>query len=151
MRVYLAGGMKSDWSLIAAHRLGEHGVVAINPRTHMIPSDRPREYTLWDLCGVARADVVLANMEANNPSGIGLAFECGFATAHGIPVVFVDGAPEDPKFWMIRATARAVFAKLDEGIQYIETGADGQQDQPQAARSGSESAETEDASATTAT
>lgn len=107
MKIYLAGGMKTDWQdrLMAAaprHRY-------LDPRSHGITD--PAEYTRWDLAAVAVCDVVVAQMDSSNPSGFGLSLEVGYAHALGKRVVFIDGIRGDWRsryFDMVRQVSTVV-------------------------------------------
>lgn len=86
MRIYLAGGMRSNWRDEVKAALPY--VTFIDPCDHGF--SMPSFYTAWDNAGVERADVVLAYLEDSNPSGIGLAYEIGKAVGMGKKVILVD-------------------------------------------------------------
>jgi len=88
-----------------------------DPRSHGL--QEPDQYTLWDLMAVQQADIILAYMESDNPSGIGLSVEVGYAKALGIPILFIDGVSEDKRFDIARSCADAVTSSLDEGIKLL--------------------------------
>lgn len=105
MIVYLAGGLrptelrdqvKAVWSL-------EHTVIDPAECPHVAEED----YTAWKLAAISRADVVVAFMEDDNPSGYGMAFEVGFAYALGKRVVFYDRLTDNrrPYFGMVRSVS----------------------------------------------
>ena len=111
MKIYLAGGMRSGWQ----DRLSEFDV--IDPRTHGL-SD-PEEYTAWDMAGVRECDIVFAYLEKSNPSGLGMAFEIGYALGLGKRVIFVNEKKD--KYAKILECACINFDTLEEGIKYLET------------------------------
>jgi nucleoside 2-deoxyribosyltransferase len=45
-------------------------------------------------------DIVFFYFEASNPSGLGSAFEVGYAVARGIPVIFVDEKLTSHSEWL---------------------------------------------------
>ena len=85
--VYLAGDMRSGWQDRFKAMLPER-VRVIDPRSHGLTD--PAAYTEWDLRGVRECQVVVAYMGPHNPSGFGLAIECGYAHALGRKIIFVD-------------------------------------------------------------
>jgi nucleoside 2-deoxyribosyltransferase len=83
--VYLAGGMTNPWR--------ERVIDALPQFTFLCPTTSIKdaaEYTARDLLLVRSADIVLAYMEADNPSGLGLALECGYALGLGKIVIVVN-------------------------------------------------------------
>lgn len=112
MEIYLAGGMKSGWQdrLIRVH----DDLRFIDPRNHGLRDEKA--YTEWDLDGVRRADLVLAYMDASNPSGFGLCLEVGYAKALGKFIWYVceDATDRQRYFGMVRACADRVFTSLDQ-------------------------------------
>lgn len=118
MKVYLAGGMRSGWQDVVAHEL-QGSVSLIDPRTHGLKDET--NYTSWDILGVIHADLVFAYLESDNPSGVGMAFEIGYAKAAGIPIIFVE-APDHPSsryFGMCRASADFYCKSLSDGIEIL--------------------------------
>lgn len=116
MHVYLAGGFKSGWqdTVMAACP----GPTYLDPRAHGLAD--PTEYTEWDLRAVKTSDLVFAYLEATNPAGHNLAFEVGYAVAHGTPVLFVDekagrGGIPDTATSMLRAAATEWFYSAEPG------------------------------------
>ena len=115
--VYLAGGMKSDWQdrvIAACPHLAFR-----DPRTHGLTDET--EYTEWDLRGIRDSQIVLAYMDAGNPSGFGLSLEVGYARALGRTIFYVnEDAPErQRRFGMVRACADQVFDSLDAAIEAL--------------------------------
>jgi nucleoside 2-deoxyribosyltransferase len=110
LTVYLSGGMKSDWQDTVKSSI--YNAEWIDPSRHGL--SKPDEYTAWDLLGVRKADIVFAYLAEDNPSGIGLALEVGYAKALGKTIVFVDerGGYTD----IVRSTADVWCDNLDEGI-----------------------------------
>jgi nucleoside 2-deoxyribosyltransferase len=127
--VYLVGGMRTKWQdqVISAIK-GKYPVIFIDPRDHGMQDERA--YTSWDLEGVRRADIIFAYLEADNPSGAGLALEVGFAAglsatplATRKQVLFVC-APTHPHvryFGMARQCSDAVFEDLQAGIDGLQS------------------------------
>ena len=116
MRVYLSGGMKSGWQNIVKEKCPN--LYFIDPSKHELSS--PSQYTLWDLEGVKHCDIVFAYMELDNPSGIGLSLEIGYAKALGKTVILVD-AKMDARMQIVRETADIVFPKLEYGIDFLKS------------------------------
>ena len=65
-----------------------------------------------------KTDFMLFYFEENNPSGLGSAFEVGYAVARGIPVVFVDEKRTSHTEWLgIHCTY--VTDNLKDGIEAL--------------------------------
>ncbi|MCW8112066.1 nucleoside 2-deoxyribosyltransferase domain-containing protein [Yersinia intermedia] len=116
--VYLAGGFKSQWQLIAYEVLNDF--VLKDPSQHHI--DDPIQYTQWDLNAIEHSDILLANMESSNPGGYALALEVGYAKALGKQIILVDQIENDmikKYFEMVRQCSDHVFDSLDDALNYI--------------------------------
>ena len=98
MRVFLSGGTRGDWQdkVKAAFPDGEHSF--FDPRTlrHL----ELREIAATERSWLDQCDVLFFYLEASNPSGLGSAFEVGFCTAKGIPVVFIDEKQTTHTQWL---------------------------------------------------
>ncbi|MFA6057838.1 MAG: nucleoside 2-deoxyribosyltransferase domain-containing protein [Taibaiella sp.] len=121
IKVYLAGGMNSDWQSIVMKEF-DNKFVFFNPQQHNL--DESVEYTAWDLFFVKKADIVFAFMGENNPSGIGLSLEVGFAKALGLTIILIDEKSKNDfefkkKFRIVRESATVVYDSLDKGISYL--------------------------------
>jgi nucleoside 2-deoxyribosyltransferase len=113
--VYLSGGMRGyDWQAQVIAQCSEFDFV--NPRRHGL--SEPAHYTAADLLSVRQCDIVLAYMRADNPSGIGLALEVGYALALGKTVVLVNGS-ENKYMAIVGAAAQVQFEKLSAGIAWL--------------------------------
>lgn len=110
-RVYLAGGMHSTWRN-KVKKCCPH-LEFVDPCDHRLT--QPMEYTLWDLSHLSRCHLLFGYMENNNPSGVGLSLEVGFAKARGIPIILVD-EKFDKYFAIVRSSADITMNSLDEGI-----------------------------------
>jgi len=87
MEIYLAGGFHSGWQ--------EEVKKIANKHTYFDPmadADQRFAYkwTLQEIEAMKTCDLVFAYFELENPSGLGLAKEIGWATILGIPVWYVD-------------------------------------------------------------
>lgn len=116
MKIYLCGGMKGTWQdeVIAAL----HSAEFLDPRTSGLEDEA--EYTAWDLAAIDKADLVLAVMTADNPSGYGLNLEIGYAKAKGVPVYLVceELGDRTKYFGMARQCSRA-FPDIHTAINAI--------------------------------
>ena len=114
MKIYLSGGMRGDWQdkVIAALPQFDY----FDPRQKALTL--PSQYTTWDLFYVRRSDIIFAFMEENNPSGIGLALECGYAKALNKLVILVD-EKKDRYFAIVREAVDLVFDSLEQGIGFL--------------------------------
>lgn len=114
MKVYLAGGMHSDWQDIVK---GACPLIEfVDPRDHNI--DHPGMYTPWDKHAIRNCDVLFAYLEKDNPSGMGMAYEVGYANGLGKTVVFVD-AKQDEYAAILRFAADVCFLSLEAGVYFL--------------------------------
>jgi len=114
LRIYLSGDMQSGWQDIVKNALPQF--IYYDPRDKKL--DQPQEYTVWDLFHIAESNIVFAFMARDNPSGIGLAVECGYGKALGKLVILVD-EKQDKYFPIVRYTADITFDSLDDGIRFL--------------------------------
>ena len=121
IKIYLAGGLNSDWQSKLIKKLGKD-FVYFNPRDHLLNDSK--EFTHWDLFYIKNCDILFAYMENENPSGIGLALEVGYAKALDKIVVLVDERSANDefikdKFRIVRDSATIVYENISEGIEYL--------------------------------
>jgi hypothetical protein len=114
MKIYLAGGMRSGWQDNLIKQFDKF--TFIDPRTHGLTN--PSDYTSWDLHGIKSSDFVFAYLEKTNPSGMGLAFEAGYAVGIGKPVLFVD-EKHDKYADMIRAASHKYWDNFVLGYWHL--------------------------------
>lgn len=116
MKIYLAGGMKSDWQDKVMNACQQH--TYFDPRTHGL--ENPADYTKWDLEHVAKSDLVFACFTTDNPSGFGMCIEIGFAHRAGKQIMLVD--EQHLKSWaIVRQCCNYVFNDLNNGIDCLKT------------------------------
>jgi len=116
MRVYLSGGMRSGWQ--DKVKAAVSGIEWIDPREHGL--ELPALYAVWDLTGVRLADVVFAYIEDDNPSGIGLALELGYAKGLGKITILV-GGHDDKRMAIVGCAADVWVAPLSQGIALLQS------------------------------
>ncbi len=63
LKVYLAGGFRSDWQEHVEKSV--RGFEFINPKINWSEKilTRPEEYWLWNICGVRSADIIFVYIE----------------------------------------------------------------------------------------
>ena len=86
----------------------------------------PVKYTFWDLAGINDCDLVVANLEEQNPSGYNLAFEIGYAKALGKKIILIDEKSFKDRnleryLGMLRSSSDIVFDTLEDTIKYLKT------------------------------
>jgi nucleoside 2-deoxyribosyltransferase len=113
MKVYLSGGMKTGWQ--DKFRAVE-GHTYFDPRDHGLTV--PKEYVAWDLERVSECDLVIAYLEASNPSGIGLSVELGYAHAQG-KEIFLVCEHKEKKWDFIRALADHEFETPEDMLEAL--------------------------------
>jgi len=119
MKVYLAGGMSSGWQdkvMERVKKVMEDKVTFHDPRKH---SRQHSLHTLTtdDYWGVASSGLVFAYFEVDNPSGLGMCLELGYAHALQIPIILVD--EHEHIHGMVASTAVRILTDLDVGIDYL--------------------------------
>ena len=116
MKVYLAGGMRTEWR--EAVRATVLGVEWLDPTTHGL--EDPPSYTAWDISAIRDSDVVFAYLAEDNPYGYNMAFELGVAYAWGKEIVFIDekfaGNPRPCS--MLREVSR-FYPALEDAIKWL--------------------------------
>lgn len=122
-RVYLAGGMnESNWQQKVIDNVGKKNFVFYNPREHSLTDSE--EYTFWDLFYVKQSDILFAYMQSDNPSGIGLTLEIGYARALDKSIILVDERSKVDeafanRFQIVRESSTIVFDNLKDGIDFL--------------------------------
>ena len=114
MKVYLAGGLYTNWQDKVKEGAPQHEY--FDPR---IDADGryPFMYTGQDLEGVKSSDLVFAYFERTNPSGLGLAKEVAWGVAFGKLIIFVD--EHDRISSIVSACAGRTYTKLEPAIEYL--------------------------------
>lgn len=115
LRVYLAGGMHSDWQ--DTFKKFYPSIDFVDPRAHELTNED--EYTLVDRLAIKQCDLMIAYFEKHNPSGLGLAFEIGYAIGLGIPIIFID-EKQDKYAGMLRASAGLVYFSMAETFAMLD-------------------------------
>ena len=102
--------------------MGKQNFVFYNPREHSLTNSE--EYTFWDLFYVKQSDILFAYMQNDNPSGIGLTLEVGYARAMDKSIILIDERSQNDKifasrFQIVRESSTIVFDNLDDGISFL--------------------------------
>ncbi|WP_159798933.1 nucleoside 2-deoxyribosyltransferase domain-containing protein [Flavobacterium sp. MK4S-17] len=122
-KVYLAGGMnQSNWQKNVIESINSENFIFYNPREHSLTDST--EYTFWDLFYVKQSDILFAYMQSDNPSGIGLTLEVGYARAMDKSIILIDEKSKVDKnfaarFEIVRESATIVFDNLEDGINFL--------------------------------
>lgn len=128
-KVYLAGGMKSGWqdqvkSIYFKKTSAESGPF-VHPKHKLNcvffdPRDNNTRvaqiFTNWDLFYLRQADIVFAYLEADNPSGLGLAAEIGYAKALGQTIIFVNEQTDNRYVKFVEQISDVVLDNIEEGM-----------------------------------
>lgn len=117
MKVYLAGGMHTEWRSKVKGKFPSDAVKWLDPCGLMLAE--AQAYTLWDLASVGVSDVVFAYLEKDNPSGLGMFYEMGFAKALGKKVIFVNERYEDEDTHIAGCAADWHGFSLQDGISVL--------------------------------
>lgn len=123
IKIYLAGGMnESNWQKTVIESVKLDNIVFFNPREHGLIESR--EYTLWDILYLKKSDIVFAYMEKDNPSGLGLSLEIGYARALDKTIILIDEKSiADNKFAqrfkIVRECTTVTYNSLEDGINFL--------------------------------
>jgi nucleoside 2-deoxyribosyltransferase len=128
VKIYLAGGMRTNWQDKVFDALDPKLVWIFDPRTKGQISDKKmslEEYSTWDLHHIKQCDIVFGFMERTNPSGIGMAVELGYAFGIGKTVILVleenNEHQLDRYIQFMKKTAHVTFNNLEEGVNFLKT------------------------------
>ncbi len=124
-RVYLAGGMHSQWrKVITKHLTGGLSFFSfIDPMYSKMKA--PDQYTFWDLRSIEQCDILVGFMDKTNPSGYGLNLEIGYAKALGktiilvIPADFTNTDERSRYFEMARVCADVIVNTLTDCALFL--------------------------------
>lgn len=123
-KVYLAGGFCGGWQINVKTQLKNCGFVFMDPSIKEI-KETPSyiEYGVWGLHAVKNCDIVFAYMQKDNPSGVGLAVEIGYAKGLGKTVILVleknNKYQKDKYLDFLRLVSDITFNDLQSGINYL--------------------------------
>ena len=121
LTIYLSGGLFDEWKQWLMVKLQDFPFDFIDPLDNN--NSNPAVYTPWDLFAINRSDIVLCRLTHDNPSGIGLAYEAGYAIAKGKHVITVIDRehPIARYFDIVRAGSSVDFMHLDATVDYLKT------------------------------
>jgi nucleoside 2-deoxyribosyltransferase len=127
VKIYLAGGMRTNWQDKVFGALDPKLVQIFDPRKKQVSDKKMslEEYGTWDLHHIKQCDIVFAYMEKTNPSGVGMAVELGYAFGIGKTVILVleknNEHQLDRYIQFMEKAAHVTFNNLEEGINYLKT------------------------------
>jgi nucleoside 2-deoxyribosyltransferase len=114
-QIFLSGGTRGTWQdRVKELLIGEE---FFDPRT--LRAESMRVIADIERDWLNRCDMLFFYLEADNPSGLGSAFEVGYCVANGIPVIFVDEKQTQHTEW-IGMHCDQVFYDLNSGIRALE-------------------------------
>ncbi len=117
-RVYLGGGLDSEWRVVFQERFGRGRgkLIGYDPFTRSRQGSIA-EFTSDDLDGVAKSSLLIARVDY--PRYTGLALETGYAKARGVPVLLIwtIGGRMEP---MMAGCASWIFTDTTEAFDFIE-------------------------------
>lgn len=129
-KIYLAEGMRSNWQdqVMNIKRYPDQTMTFYDPRNKNVENERKlslEEYGTWDLHYIKQCDIVFGYMERDNPSGVGMACELGYAFCIGKTVITVIESgnlhQEDRYIQFMKKVSHITFDTLEEGIEYLKT------------------------------
>jgi nucleoside 2-deoxyribosyltransferase len=115
LKVYLAGSLatNNNWRLEVRNTVD---AIYIDPSRHDLSTSDL--YTVWDLCGIRECDIVFAYMDDQNPSGIGMALEIGYAIGLRKTVILVD-VSNNKYMPIIRKSVDIVFDDFKSALDFL--------------------------------
>lgn len=115
LRIFLAGGFHGGWQQQVKECVPQH--IYYDPA-----SDTDQRYifnlTAQNFKAIDESDMVFAYFEENDPSGIGLALEVGYAVRAGKRVIIVD--EHTNIHGMLAACGEMLFVDLRTAIEYLQ-------------------------------
>lgn len=120
-KVYLAGGLNSNWR-DKVKKLD--GFIFFDPALHNL--NEPEQYSSWDFHHIKISDIIFGYMEKDNTSGFGLSTEIGYSYGINKTIILVDEKSMYDKnfkkyFAIVRNCASVVFENFDDGIKYLKS------------------------------
>ena len=120
--VYLAGGMRSGWqNIVKSNNLNVSFIDPCEKEKNGKPT--LQGYSVWDLHGIKKSDIVFVYIERGNPGIIGCAVEAGYAKGLGKTVILVqeigNETIDDRYINFIQSVADITFHTLYDGIKYL--------------------------------
>ena len=114
-RVFLSGGTHSQWRQ------------AVKDRMPNVEFYDPTSLGKLDMAAIAnteriwldQCDCLFFYFEANNPSGLGSAFEVGYCIAKNVPVFFVDEKRTSHTEWL-GVHCNKVFFDIEDALAFLE-------------------------------
>lgn len=120
MKVYLAGGMRTEWREQVKRAVVDFGPDGfLDPTTHGL--EDPRQYTAWDMAAIRKSDIVFAYFEASNPVGYNMAFELGIASSLKRSIILVNEKfADDPRPISMLCEVAVTVSTLEKGITELQ-------------------------------
>lgn len=116
MKVFLSGGTHGAWQDRVVDACPELSFFDPRSVSGITMSEIAAEEREW----LNQADLVFVYLEESNPSGLGSAFEMGYAIANRIPIIFVDEKQTSHTEWLgVYAMTR--LHDLDDGIALLKS------------------------------
>ena len=113
MKIYLAGGMRTDWRNSIKEAAPQFDY--LDPTQHGL--ETPAEYTAWDIAAIKQADLMIAFLQSTNPFGYNMAFELGIADALGKRFILINEKVEDRGVSMLIERAFASYKSFDDFME----------------------------------
>jgi nucleoside 2-deoxyribosyltransferase len=117
VKIYLAGGMRTEWRQYIKTNMNDLEVTWLDPTESGLT--KPKEYTFYDMACVESCDLILCYLEKTNPSGIGLAFEMGYAKGLKKKILFVNEQLDNKYTSILMECGCLIVESLDRAIEII--------------------------------
>ncbi|MEZ5218540.1 MAG: nucleoside 2-deoxyribosyltransferase domain-containing protein [Ilumatobacteraceae bacterium] len=117
-RVFLSGGTRTPWRDPIVQAFSDVGF--FDPST--LRDLSMRQIAETERRWLDESNLVLFYFEETNPSGLGSAFEMGYAIARGVPVLFVDEKRTSHTEWLgihCTGTFNTLDAALDAMVEIL--------------------------------
>ncbi len=121
MKVYLSGGMRTDWQ--EKVKKACPNLLFADPMLNC--GGEFEEYAAWDVHAVRVCDLVFCYMERSNPCGAGLGAEVGHAKGLGKTVILVlekdnEHQPDRYLLWLSKM-ADVTYDDFDKGVEHLKS------------------------------
>ncbi len=84
-----------------------------DPRSHGLTD--PKAYATWDIDAIGRSYGIIAYLEESNPSGLGMAFEIGYAVGLDLLTIFIN-EKDDRYAKIIEHSVHHNFSSIEEAF-----------------------------------
>ena len=117
LKVYLAGGMRTDWQSEVMERCSD-SFIYIDPRRN--GTKEFEEFISWDFLGLEQCDIVFLYLEDSNPAGHASMVEAGYAIGQNKTVIFVNEQHGNKYTRFLEKSPHVIFYEnFKDGLEHL--------------------------------